>query len=215
METYTKQFHDRHLYLNIDENETDGFDHNVFEALIAEYGKPLQSIVSSASVHVIGLLTQAGFIRKRTCYPMSVSRADLSAPLSDRPCALAEARRGTPGFDACAERMFAYYRETHAAVSPLTASEAMFVAELPDTVLYTEMNGTIAGAFVEENEIAYVFSDPGADFGRFADALLSVMFDRFERIEFEADNTDPAATLLRNRFSVEPSEHFDTYIKMP
>lgn len=215
METYTKQFHDRHLYLNIDENETEGFDHNVFEALIAEYGKPLQSIVSSASVHVIGLLTQAGFIRKRTCYPMSVSRADLSAPLSDRPCALAEARRGTPGFDACAERMFAYYRETHAAVSPLTASEAMFAAELPDTVLYTEMNGTIAGAFVEENEIAYVFSDPGADFGRFADALLSVMFDRFLRIEFEADDTDPAATLLRNRFSVEPSEHFDTYIKMP
>jgi hypothetical protein len=77
------------------------------------------------------------------------------------------------------------------------------------------MNGTIAGAFVEENEIAYVFSDPGADFGRFADALLSVMFDRFLRIEFEADDTDPAATLLRNRFSVEPSEHFDTYIKMP
>lgn len=215
MEVYTKRFHDRHLYLHIDENEAEGLDHDVFKALIAEYGKPLQSIVSSTSVHVIELLKQAGFIRKRICFPMNVCKADLSAPLPDRPCALTEARRGTPGFDACAEQMFAYYRDTHAAVNPLTASEAMFAAELPDTVLYTEKNGRIAGAFVEENEIAYVFLDPGTDFGCFADALLFVMFDRFTRIEFEADDTDPAATLLRNRFSFESSEHFDTYIKMP
>lgn len=80
-------------------------------------------------------------------------------------------------------------------------------------------------AFVEENEIAYLCgrlhpSDlkPNSvrlDTQRFQDflnALLSELFASDKEIFFEADDVDPLATTLMNRFRFRPKHSFDTYL---
>ncbi|MBO4847874.1 MAG: hypothetical protein J5586_01850 [Clostridia bacterium] len=216
MKTYVNRFHGDHLYLEIDENETASLRSSDFDGLIEKHRRPLQVMVSSDNVRLIGLLVRSGFVLKRKCYEMDVCRADLAAPAADASEAVFEAVRGTPDYAVCAEKMYRYYADTHAAVSPLTASRVQFEGSLPDTVLYSKKNGRIvSAAFIECSEIAYVFSCGTESFADFAGPLLAAMFARYDRIVFEADDTDPAAAELMGAFSVRPETSFDTYVKYP
>ena len=216
MEVYENPFHASHAYLRIGEDEASSLDVSVFDELLRTQGRPLQVMAASGDKALTALLEKAGFVLKRRCFEMDVSAADLVAPLPEGGPVLDEARRGTEAYERCAQAMFAYYAETHAAVSPLTASREEFCAMLPDTVLYAEEDGVIAAAaFVEDSEIAYLCAaSPGA-LERFAPPLLRTLFARYECLVFEADDCDPAATQLRALFNTPPAPSWDTWVKTP
>ena len=171
-------------------------------------------MVPSDAEQLIGILERSGFRLRRKCYEMDVCQADRISRHSTDFSALREARRGTPDWAKCAEMMYAYYAETHRPINPLTAARQDFDELLPDTVLYIATDDRIdAGAFIEGNEIAYLFPNTKDSFYCFADLLLSYMFSKFDRIIFEADDSDRAATELKEMFSVSPGTSYDTYIK--
>lgn len=214
LDTYTNTYHGEHLYLKIEEAELERMDSSVFDELIMRSNKPLQIVLSSDETRLIGFLRCAGFELKRCCYEMDVESSDLAAPLQLCPEALFEAQRGTPEYLICAEKMYLHYCRTHLSVSPLTASPDEFAALLPEKALYSvSENGIEAGAFIEGNEIAYLFPALGERFDLFARAVLSHMFKEWDRIVFEADDTDPAAMRLKGMFSSAPAARYDTYIK--
>ncbi len=214
MELYRNGFHSGHLYLKIEAYEVPDLPCAVFEELLEKHRKPLQVMVSSDNEQLVGILRRSGFVLKRKCYEMDVREADLVTPLSNVFPAVAEARRGTPEYAECAGKMYHYYADTHAAINPLTAARADFEEMLPDTVLYARTDDRIdSAAFVDGGEIAYVFSYRRDVFLLFADSLLANMFGRSERVFFEADDSDWAATKLKELFSVSPGVSYDTYIK--
>ena len=211
MEIYHNTFHSGHLYLRIDEGEAETIAPSRFDALLHEYGQPLQVMIPSTASKLVSLLLKAGFVLKRRCYEMDVISSDLCAPLPECPERLCQAQRGTSAYDACAVMLYRYYRDTHAPVNPLTASLSAFVEMLPDTAVYTHSMG--AAAFIEGNEIAYLCSISKAEFPGFARSLLAYMLDRHNSIVFEADDTDWAAMQLRAMFSTSDMTSFDTYVK--
>lgn len=207
MEIYTNKFHSGHLYLRLGEAEELSRDR--FDRLIAEHGKPLQTALPSNDAEKIRLLKDCGFILKRRCFETEAGRDDLLLLLPAAPVRIVEARRGTREYGACARRLYEYYRRTHEGVNPLTASCEEFETALPELALFS--GGT--GAFVEDNEIAYLYCRSTRSFPDFAGALLKYLFARYERVFFEADDTDPAATALRAMFRVSEGASFDTYVK--
>lgn len=214
MKTYRNKYHGNHLYLNIEDREVPHLQSAVFEKLIEKHRKPLQVMVPSDAEQLIGSLERSGFKLKRRCYEMDVCSADLIMPHSTDFTVLSEARRGTPEYTECAGMMYAYYADTHAPINPLTATRADFEEILPDTVLYFKTDGRIdSAAFIDGNEIAYIFSYTKDGFFRFADPLLAYMFGKFDRIVFEADDSDWAATRLKEMFFASPGSSYDTYIK--
>ena len=119
-----------------------------------------------------------------------------------------------PEYDECAELMYDYYEKTHSTVNPLTASKERFRMMLPDTALFSSVNGTVvSAAFVEDSEIAYVASEDLDHFRSFARSMLELMFSRYDHVVFEADDTDRAATYLMSLFSNVPELSWNTYIK--
>ena len=198
----------------IEDHEVSHLQSAVFEDLIEKHHRPLQVMVPSDAEQLIGLLEQYGFRLRRKCYEMNVCSADLNNPHSIDFTALSETRRGSREWAECAERMYAYYADTHMSINPLTATRADFDDILPDTVLYIMTDNQIdSAAFIEGNEIAYLFSRTQDRFSYFADLLLSYMFSKYDRIVFEADNSDWAATRLKEMFFVLPRTSYDTYIK--
>ena len=195
MEVYHNSYHSKHLYLRIDEAEADALQGAAFDALMAEQKKPLQILVPATASRLVAALRRCGFVLKRCCLEMEVCKSELREALPADTLPLLVAQCETPEYEQCAALQYDYYAKTHAAVSPLTASQTDFCKHLPDTVLYSSTNGDIrAGAFVEEQEIAYLFCRGREAFHPFADALLCELFRRFDRIEFEADDTDWAVT---------------------
>ena len=214
MDVYTNQFHSGHLYLRIAEQEADRLEIAVFERLIDEHRKPLQSIVPADAAKTIHLLVKAGFALKRRCYEMNVQPSDLQAPLSAPSERLATTPKGTSAYAECAERMYVHYAQTHLSVNPLTASLQAFVEMLPDDAYYSTMEGAInAAAFVEGSEIAYLWARDEHAFRAFAPSLLFELFSRHDRITFEADDTDWVATGLKAMFPMALGSCYDTYVK--
>ena len=214
MEIYHNKYHSNHLYLKIEDHDVPRLQSVVFEDLIKKHRKPLQIMVPSDAEQLIGILEQCGFGLKRKCYEIDVCSADLISPLSNDFTALSEARRGAADYEECAGMIYAYYADTHAPINPLTATRADFDEILPDTVLYITKDDQInSAAFIDGNEISYIFSYTQDGFFQFADSLLSYMFGKFDRIVFEADDSDWAATRLKEMFFVLLGTSYDTYIK--
>ena len=191
MTVYNNPFHSGHVYLRIGEHEASGIRPPQFEKLLAEYRKPLQAMVSSNDLETVELLVKSGFILKRRCFECSFSASDLLFPPGAEAKPLTETARGSRDYPECSKLMYAYYRDTHEPVNPVTASESDF------------------------REIAYVCSRALDRFSDFARSLLAYLFSRYETVSFEADDTDPAATMLRNMFSSANAASWDTYVKYP
>lgn len=77
METYTNEFHKNHTYIKI--NDIKKVKVGDLEVLVKD--KPLQIGIDSDQLVVIDLLKKAGFILKRKCYEVEVTREDLKNPL--------------------------------------------------------------------------------------------------------------------------------------
>ena len=211
MEIYRNKYHAAHLYLRIQDGES--IDPSVFQALMKEYSCPLQVMVPSQSEGLVSLLTDSGFQVMRRCYEVEASKRDLLSCLPPFVTELPSAQKGSAEYAVCAKMMFDHYTETHAKVNPLTASLDEFVDSLPAVVAYDPERS--AAAFLEGNEIAYVCSRRRDEFSVFAQRLLACLFNRYDRICFEADDTDWAAMALKSMFSTKPDPSFDTYVLVP
>ena len=216
MTVYNNPFHSGHVYLRIGEHEASGIRPPQFEKLLAEYRRPLQAMVSSNDRGTVDLLVKSGFILRRRCFECSFSASDLLFPPEAEAKPLTETARGSRDYPECSKLMYAYYRDTHEPVNPVTASESEFREALPASAVYTKAEGIVeAAAFIEGNEIAYVCSRALDRFSDFARSLLAYLFSRYETVSFEADDTDPAATMLRNMFSSANAASWNTYVKYP
>lgn len=214
MKMYSKEFHSGHLYLEIDDHEIDTLHPAVFETLMIQERKPLQVCISSDRSRLVELLRQSGFELKRRCYEMDVAASDLAVPLPSQPQSLSTACAGMAAYDSCVAKMYRHYLNTHSAVNPLTCSQEAFSDVLPRVVVYSGSARSIrSAAFLEENEIAYVCSSDEHGFMAFAASLVSNLFDRYNRIVFEADDTDWAAMQLKTLFVQKDAGSFDTYVK--
>ena len=210
METYTKEFHNKHTYIKI--NDIEKVTVGDLEDLAKE--RPLQIGIDSDQLAVIDLLKKSGFILKRKCYEVEVTREDLKNPIGTPKLETKLTSKGELAFEKASDLVFKYYKKTHEDVSPLTVGLKEFKEILPDQAFYYEKESQVLmAAFLENEEIAYLagFEEKLAD--EFINDLLIYLFKHYEEIFFEADTTDPLATKLRNKFVEKSDLTFDTYIK--
>lgn len=212
VEIHRNPFHNRNCYLDLHINA-----HNtsvakpLFEAVAEKAGSPLQVMLSSTESEMVDFLLAGGFERKRRCFELEVTKADLAADLVSN-ATLPAFKEGAPEYATCCALLYAQYAKNHEAINPLTADFADFCASLPKTVFYVkEGNGASHFAFVEENEIAYVGSTEIQRFPNFALHMLADMFARYEMVCFECDDCDDSAMSMKNLFPASSSESFDTY----
>lgn len=212
MKTYTNKFHNKHRYLNIENSEISTI--NDFDHLLDKYKKPLQIGVDSDNDNLIDLLEKNDFILKRKCYEVEVTKENLKYPL--KKVDICQCQYGSLEYKKCCQILYDYYALVHYDISPLTASFDDFVSTLPKEAIYMREDGVITiCAFVEENEIAYLATSKSDSKSRivFLSALLTFLFDKYQYIFFEADDTDYFATELKDMFDINIKSSYDTYIK--
>ena len=212
MKTYTNKFHNKHTYLNIENSEISTI--NDFDHLLDKYKKPLQVGVDSDNYKLIDLLVRNDFILKRKCYEVEATKDDLKYPI--KKADVCQCQCGSLEYKKCCQILYEYYALVHYDISPLTASFDDFVSTIPKDALYIERDGEITiCAFVEENEIAYLANSKSDSKIRraFLNALLTFLFDKYQYIFFEADDTDYFATELKDMFDINIKSSYDTYIK--
>lgn len=210
METYTKEFHNKHTYIKI--NDIEKVKVGDLEDLAKE--RPLQIGIDSDQLAVIDLLKKSGFILKRKCYEVEVTREDLKNPIGTPKLETKLTSKGELAFEKASDLVFKYYKKTHEDVSPLTVGLKEFKEILPEKVFYYEKEGQVLmAAFLENEEIAYLagFEENLAD--EFFNDLLIYLFKNHQEIFFEADTTDPLASRLREKFISEAGISYDTYVK--
>ena len=210
METYTKEFHNKHTYIKI--NDIEKVKVGDLEDLAKE--RPLQIGIDSDQLAVIDLLKKSGFILKRKCYEVEVTREDLKNPIGTPKLETKLTSKGELAFEKASDLVFKYYKKTHEDVSPLTVGLKEFKEILPDQAFYYEKESQVLmAAFLENEEIAYLagFEEKLAD--EFINDLLIYLFKHYEEIFFEADTTDPLASRLREKFISEAGISYDTYVK--
>ena len=209
-------YHDQHCYLDLGLTQFDPtIAQELFSLLRKELDRPLQVMCYSWNgMH--DFLTAGGFERSRRCYELEVTADHLIAPLHAS-TELYTAVKGSPLYAACCELLYAYYCETHAPVSPLTASPDVFCNQLPETILCHLADGNpIHCAFIEpdepECEIAYAATTELSSFCGFAQTLVHALFHKFATLTAECDDTDPAAMILKSMFRTSSDDSYDTYI---
>ena len=209
---YDNPCHKQNRYVRLELTRPDpSFSAELCEQLHRMENRPLQATVESDDSRTVEFLTAGGFVCKRKCYEVEASGADrlVTAP----PAMLLRARRDTPEYETCCRLLYDHYVETHRPVNPWTAGYLFFLDALPDEALYETVDGeTAALAFVEGNEIAYVYCAELSLFPGFAAALTEEIFSCHETVCFESDDCDPIAMELRSMFANQSENSFDTYI---
>nr|WP_072536567.1 hypothetical protein [Anaerococcus mediterraneensis] len=214
MEVYTKKFHKNNIYIKISDPEK--ISPGDFEEVSKKYLKPIQIGIYSDRSHLVDLLKKSGFIKKRSTYECKVSASDLKKPLEDPSINLEIVEIGSEFYNKSARLLYDYYKMTHESVNPLAVGFDEFCQVLPKNALfYKKESEIIFAAFIEENEIAYLSGFYEKEAYVFLNDLLTYMFDSFDEIFFEADNTDPLAVLMLDFFNLDLSNSFDAYIKYP
>ena len=183
----------------------------LFEELRRMAGRPLQAMVGSENGEIIGFLEASGFVCRRKCYETEVCREDYRGRAE--PMELSAVRRGEVLYDTCCRVMYARYLDTHRTINPWTAGYDAFCGFLPAEAVCEICDGQVVNlAFVEKNEIAYLWGTPSSRFSRFAANLVEQLFAKHGTICFESDDCDWAAMELRQLFIGQSESSFDTYI---
>lgn len=210
METYTNEFHNKHTYIKIDDIEKVNLSD--LEALAKD--RPLQIGIYSDQLDLIEFLKKADFILKRKCYEVEATEKDLKKPLEPTKSKGKLTKKGEEAFEKAAALVFAYYKRTHESVSSLTVGLEQFKEILPEKAFYYEEKGQVLmTALLENEEIAYLGGLDDSVEDDFINDLLVYLFKNYQEIFFEADNTDPLATRLREKFISEAEISYDTYVK--
>lgn len=214
IKTYTNKYHQTNLYIVGDLLTKE--DDTVLATLQHQTQKTLQCMTSSTNEQVIFVLDFMGFCCVRKCYELEVSAHDL-VEISEchNENILCFTNEKTAEYKLCAYQMYQYYQQTHQPINPLTATFEQFVDMLPNQVCYCMIDGEVTHvAFIENNEIAYVYSNHFVSFKQFALQLVQWLFKKYDTICFEADNVDKVAMTLKSLFKASHNEvTYDTYVR--
>lgn len=181
-----------------------------FKAISEENHAPLQMMIDGDDTKKKDFIEENGFKRVRTCYGMSVKKDDLIKKETAK-INLFLAKEGDEKYFELAKIYFEYYKKTHESINPLTVDFDEFKNILTKDVYYNDEDG-IALAFVEDNEIAYVYASDLAKADEFFYCLCEKLFNDYEEIFFEADDVDESAMRLKNIFSGGVDEITETWI---
>ncbi len=209
----TNPLHNKNYYLDMDFAGIDITNaKKVFEEMTRNLDKPMQIMISSEEAEKIEILKTADFICKRKCYEVEAERQDyIGDNVGGK---LMYSFAGEVIYEQCCELMLNRYILTHRNVNPWTGTKEEFFSELPECVTYFCMDGKIVSfAFVEDDEIAYVYGENVQVFHKFAQVLVTELFQKYEVITFEADDCDEIAMELKSMFINQSEESFDTYIR--
>ncbi|MBF0788038.1 MULTISPECIES: GNAT family acetyltransferase [unclassified Streptococcus] len=205
-------YHQQHTYLTFHLTVYDNsLAAPLFQLIHNHTKKPLQVMLSSTNQILISFLEAGGFRCKRICYEMAVSTQDyLGEPI---PASFQTAERTSQKYQTCSRLLLHYYIESHKAISPFTGIEEDFFKTFPETVYYQSGSKGIENlAFIEDNEIAYVWGDNEASLRSFLNQIVPYLFQQYTEIHFEADDVDTCAMTLKSLFKEQTDEHWDTYI---
>lgn len=205
-------YHNGHFYLKLQLQQYDtGVAKELFDLISKKLDKPLQIMILSEEKDVISFIQKAGFNCKRKCYEVDASVQDYIGKKTKE--MLSFALVGDALYERCCEIIFDRYISTHKGINPWTGTKEEFFTLLPKTVFYEMDNETIRNlAFVEDNEIAYVYGEDKNKFVSFMQKLIIEMFEQNETIVFEADDCDEYAMELKRLFRNQTEGSFDTYI---
>ena len=205
-------YHNGHFYLNFQLQQYDtGVAKELFDLVSKKLDKPLQIMISSEEKDVISFIQKAGFNCKRKCYEVDASVQDYIGIKTKETLSFTSV--GDALYKCCCEIIFDRYISTHKGINPWTGTKEEFFTLLPKTVFYEMDNETIRNlAFIEDNEIAYVYGEDKNKFVSFMQKLIIEKFEQNETIVFEADDCDEYAMELKTLFDNQSEESFDTYI---
>ena len=212
IQTYSNPYHSTYTYLSINlVAYPKELASRIFCLLTEKVNRGFQVMIASNQLDEIAFLTSAGFICKRKCYEIEVQQTDF-ATQEELPNLLIASKDSKP-FQTCAHLQLEHYKKCHQAISPWTASEQEFLLSLPETVYYEEEGGNIlACAFLDKEEIAYVYGKDTQTFQAFLPKLLYHAFKRYPRLTFEVDDCDEIAMELGKPFIHPTTESWNTYI---
>lgn len=203
-------FHKKNIYIDFDLDDMKNINRDSFKAISEENHAPLQMMIDGDDTKKKDFIEENGFKRVRTCYGMSVRRDDLIKKETAK-INLFLAKEGDEKYFELAKIYFEYYKNTHESINALTVDFDEFKNILTKDVYYYDEDG-VALAFVEDNEIAYVYASDLAKADEFFYCLCEKLFNDYEEIFFEADDVDESAMRLKNIFSGGVDEITETWI---
>ena len=203
-------FHKKNIYIDFDLDDMKNINRDSFKAISEENHAPLQMMIDGDDTKKKDFIEENGFNRVRTCYGMSVRRDDLIRKETAK-INLLLAKEGDEKYFELAKIYFEYYKKTHESINALTVDFDEFKNILTKDVYYNEEDG-MALAFVEDNEIAYVYASDLAKADEFFYCLCEKLFNDYEEIFFEADDVDASAMRLKNIFIGGVDEITETWI---
>ncbi len=203
-------FHKKNIYIDFDLDDMKNINRDSFKAISAENHAPLQMMIDGDDTKKKDFIEKNGFKRVRTCYSMSVRRDDLIRKETAK-INLLLAKEGDEKYFELAKIYFEYYKKTHESVNALTVDFDEFKNILTKDVYYNDEDG-MALAFVEDNEIAYVYASDLDKTDEFFYSLCEMLFNDYEEIFFEADDVDESAMRLKNIFIGGVDEITETWI---
>lgn len=203
-------FHKKNIYIDFVLDDMKNINRDSFKAISEENHAPLQMMIDGYDTKKKDFIEENGFKRVRTCYGMSVRKDDLIKKETAK-INLFLAKEGDEKYFELAKIYFEYYKKTHESINSLSVDFDEFKNILTKDVYYNDEDG-IALAFVEDNEIAYVYASDLAKADEFFYCLCEKLFNDYEEIFFEADDVDASAMRLKNIFIGGVDEIIETWI---
>lgn len=210
IKTKKNPFHNQNLYIDFDLEDIKNINTDTFKNISKENHAPLQMMLDSEDAVKRDFIKECGFKRMRVCYGMSVRKNDMPTK-SIAKLDLLHAKEGDEKYFELAKIYFEYYKKTHESINPLTVDFDEFKNILTKDVYYNDEDG-IALAFVEDNELAYVYASDLDKADDFFKSLCEKLFNNYEEIFFEADDVDESAMRLKNIFIDGVDEITETWI---
>lgn len=212
METYTNKFHSKNLYIKI--KDVSQIKPEDFDKLIKKSGKALQIGLYSDQDDVIAFIKKCGFSLRRITYELEVGKDDLKNPLIDKGIKLKKTTKGQKTYHTCLKLLYDYYKKTHQSINPLSVGLEEFARAIPENALYYEEKGRIIfAAFLEADEIAYIAGFDLKNPKNLIGATLLEAYKTNDKIYFEADTTDPLASMMKDFFKENSEPTYETYVK--
>lgn len=210
IKTKKNPFHNQNLYIDFDLEDIKNINTDTFKNISKENHAPLQMMLDSEDAVKRDFIKECGFKRMRVCYGMSVRKNDMPTK-SIAKLDLLHAKEGEAIYNDLAKIYFAYYKEAHENINALTVDFEEFKKILTKDIYYSE-NNALSLAFVEDNEVAYVYTSDLDKADDFFKSLCEKLFNNYEEIFFEADDVDASAMQLKNIFSGGVDEITETWI---
>lgn len=199
--THRNDLHNKSIYINF-ENE-DISPMLSFRTIADKFGSLLQIMFEDKEDSKRNFILQNDFKLVRTCYSCEFSSLDLKIAPSDTKIITT-----VKNHEFC-WNYYNYNKKMHQAINPLTARFEEFVEILPNKVYFVDEKNF---AFVEDNEIAYTLCEETSTGGDFLLSLCRALFCKYETIVFEADDVDPIAMRIKNKFVNGFVEKTETWI---